>query len=265
MAWCCRDWHCSPGSNPVRLKLVRALLLTLALANLLFFGWSFWVDKPAAGRGPIAGVAPLRVVAEPGAAAPAAGSPAAEPAVTGPALAGSSAAGAAPAVGAARCASLGPLTDEATASVVGTALRARNFTPRERSVQSDLTDGYWVYIDNLRDANAREQALKRLARAGVRDAAPLVNSGQVSVGLFSAQAGANLRAAAVRAAGLEPVIEARTHPGKEIWFDVDLAADTPTPAVHSLVQGLNLATPPAWGACAPGAAASSPGAAPPAS
>jgi hypothetical protein len=229
---------------------VRALLLTLALANLLFFGWSYWVDKPAAGRGPIAGVAPLRLVAAVGAAAPAAGS-----------AADSATAGTTHAAGAARCASIGPLPDEVVASLVGTALRARNYTPRERSVQSDLTDGYWVYIDNLRDATTREQALKRLARAGVRDAAPLVSSGQVSVGLFSAQAGANLRAAAVRAAGLEPVIEARTHQAKEIWFDVDLGNDAPPPAVNTLVQGLSLTTLPAWGACP--AAGGAPAATPP--
>ena len=28
---------------------MRALFLTLALANLLFFGWSYWIDKPAVG------------------------------------------------------------------------------------------------------------------------------------------------------------------------------------------------------------------------
>ena len=228
---------------------MRALLLTLALANLLFFGWSYWIDKPVAGRGPIAGVAPLQLATVVAVA-------------SGPAS-GSAASGAGAVSGAARCSSLGPLADEVTASVVGTALRARNYTPRERTVQADLTDGYWVYIDNLSDTNAREQALKRLARAGVRDAAALASSGQVSVGLFSAQAGANLRAAAVRAAGLEPVIEARTHQAKEIWFDVDLGNDAPPPAVNSLVQGLNLAVPPTWNACPAGAA--SPAAVPPVS
>ena len=149
------------------------------------------------------------------------------------------------------------------ASVVGTALRARNFAPRERDVQTEQADGYWVYIDNLRDPGTRELALKKLARAGVRDAAALTNSGQVSVGLFSAQAGANLRAAAVRAAGLDPVIEARTHRATEIWFDIDTTSDTPPPAVNTLVQGLNLTAPPAWGACpASGSTASAP---PPAS
>ncbi len=207
---------------------MRALLIALALANLLFFGWSRWIDKPIAGQGPIAGVPAIRIVAE--GAAP-------------------TVAVAAPAASAARCTSFGPLPDEVVASVVGTALRARNFAPRERDVQTQQADGYWVYIDNLRDPSTRELALKKLARAGVRDAAALNNSGQVSVGLFSAQAGANLRAAAVRAAGLEPVIEARTHQAKEYWFDIDTTSDTPPPPVNTLVQGLNLATPPAWNPC----------------
>lgn len=218
---------------------MRTLLIALAAVNLLFFGWSYWIDKPAAGQGPVAGVAPLRLVSA---------------TTTGGASGGSAAADGASAASAPRCASLGPLPDEVVASVVGTALRARNFAPRERGVQTEQADGYWVYIDNLHDPATRELALKKLARAGVRDAAALTNSGQVSVGLFSAQAGANLRAAAVRAAGLDPVIEARTHKEKEIWFDIDTTSDTPPPAVNTLVQGLNLATPPAWGAC-PGAAA----------
>ena len=214
---------------------MRTLLIVLAAVNLLFLGWSHWIDKPAAGQGPIAGVPAIRILAEGAAPAAAVATPAAS----------------------ARCATLGPLPDEVVASVVGTALRARNFTPRERDVQTQQADGYWVYIDNLRDPSTRELALKKLARAGVRDAAALTNSGQVSVGLFSAQAGANLRAAAVRAAGLEPVIEARTHQAKEYWFDIDVAGDTPTPAVNTLVQGLNLAAPPAWGAC-PASAGSAP-------
>jgi hypothetical protein len=214
---------------------VRALFLSLALANLLFFGWSYWIDKPVAGRDVHASAAPLRLLA-------------AAPATTAGAATSSTVAPGGAATGT-RCSSFGPLTDPAAAAVVSTALRARNFTPRERSVQADVTDGYWVYIDNLRDPDVRARALRRLTRAGVRDAAALASSGQVSVGLFNEQAGANLRAASVRAAGLEPVIEARSHPVKEYWFDVELPNDVPPPAVSSLVEGLNLAAPPAWAAC----------------
>ena len=217
---------------------MRALILTLALANLLFFGWSYWIDKPATGRAARV-AAPLQLV-------PA--MPATAAASTGPSSSPSTAGGS-PVVAAARCSSLGPLSDPAAAAVVSTALRARNFNPRERTVHADVADGYWVYIDNLRDADARTRALKRLARGGVRDAAALASSGQLSVGLFSEQAGANLRAAAVRAAGFEPVVEARAHPVTEYWFDVDLASDVPPPAVTALVQGLSIPAPPAWGAC----------------
>ncbi len=217
---------------------MRALFLTLALANLLFFGWSYWIDKPAAGRAAHSSAAPLQLLAVNPAAAASTAAPVSSTA--------------------ARCSSFGPLTDPAAAAVVSTALRARNFTPHERSVQADVADGYWVYIDNLRDPDARARALKRLTRAGVRDAAALASSGQVSVGLFNEQAGANLRAAAVRSAGLEPVIEARSHPVKEYWFDVELPNGVPSPAVGSLVEGLNLAAPPAWAACPVSTAAGSP-------
>lgn len=233
---------------------MRALFLTLVLVNLLFFGWSHWIDKPAAGRSARSSATSLQLLAAaPSAAATSAATAATTTAATG--AAGGAATGA-------RCASFGPLTDPAAATVVSTALRARNFTPRERSVQGEVADGYWVYIDNLRDPAVRARALKRLTGAGVRDAAALASSGQVSVGLFNEQAGANLRAAAVRSAGLEPVIEARSHPAKEYWFDVQLPNDVPPPAVGSLVEGLNLAAPPAWAACPVSAAAGSP--APPA-
>ena len=218
---------------------MRALILTLALANLLFFGWSYWIDKPVAGHAARVAAPPLQFApASPAVAAVATGAPSS-----------TLTPGTSPAGTAARCSTLGPLSDPAAAAVVSTALRARNFSPRERMVQADVADGYWVYVDNLRDPDARARALKRLARAGVRDAAALASSGQVSVGLFSEQTGANLRATAVRAAGFEPVIEARSHPVKEYWFDVELASNVPPPAVTALVQGLNLPASPAWGAC----------------
>ena len=220
---------------------MRVLFLSLVLANLLFFGWSYWIDKPVAGRADPASVAPLQLHAAAAASTPTASASTFTAAASTPAAGG--------AATAARCSSFGPLTDPAAATVVNTALRARNFTPRERYVQADVVDGYWVYIDNLRDPDARARALRRLTRAGVRDAAALAGSGQVSVGLFNEQAGANLRAAAVRSAGLEPVIEARSHPVKEYWFDVDLPNDVPPPAVGSLVEGLTLAASPAWAAC----------------
>ena len=239
---------------------MRALVLALALINLLFFGWSYWIDKPQAPGTSATAIRPLQLVPE---AEPAGTDPAptaATPVATPTPLASTPAPVtlptpapvlplAATASAASRCASLGPLTDQAAATAVNTALLARNLNPRQRLASGQIPDGYWVYIDNLRDGAARSRALKRLARAGVNDAAALASSGQVSVGLFSEKSGADMRAAAVRAAGLEPVTESRTHAQNQYWFDVDLANDIPLPAVAAVVAGLNVEAEPAWRAC----------------
>ena len=203
---------------------MRTLVLTLAFINLLFFCWGHWIDQPAVARKAAASIAALRL---------------APPASR---LAAAS-------VRASRCASLGPLTSRDAFATVGTALRARNFDPHERVTKGEAPDGYWVYIDNLNDSQARARALKKLARAGVRDAAALATNGQVSVGLFSEQSGAELRAAAVRSAGLEPIIKARLQPVEEYWYDLDSARDVPLPAVAALMAGINVDTLPAWGTC----------------
>ncbi len=204
---------------------MRALVLSLVLLNVLFFGWAQWVDRPAAGAGPSATVASLRLA---------------------PPL---SQAEAAKAKAAVHCASFGPLTNREAFAAVGTALRARSFSPRERSTRVEAPDGYWVYIDNLKDPQSQARALKRLARAGVRDAAALPTNGQVSVGLFSEQSGAELRATAVRTAGFEPIIKPRLQQADAYWYDVDSSNDVPLPAVGALMAGITVDTTPAWNAC----------------
>lgn len=203
---------------------MRALILSLALANLLFFGWASWIDQPLAGGAPQAAVATLQL-------SPSSGASAHAPM---------------------RCASIGPFIDGETATAVGTALRSRGLEPRERASAGQAADGYWVYIDNLRDADSRGRALRRLTKAGIHDAAVMASSGQISVGLFSGQEGAELRATAVRSAGLEPIITPRLRPVDERWFDVELAGDVPLPAVDALMAGLAAEQPPSWGSC-PGA------------
>lgn len=203
---------------------MRALVLTLVLVNVVFFCWAHWIDQPAAARAPSASVAALRLA---------------------PPL---SKAAAAKAKSTPRCESFGPLNHEALASV-GTALRARGFNPHERSTRAEVPDGYWVYIDKLSDGPARARALKRLARAGIRDAAAMATNGQVSVGLFSEKSGAELRATAVRAAGLEPIIKARLQVSDEYWYDIDSTSDMPLPAVGTLMGGANADMAPAWSSC----------------
>jgi hypothetical protein len=204
---------------------MRALILTLVLFNVLFFCWGHWIDRPATVSAPSASVTALRLA---------------------PPL---SKLEAAKAKAVSHCASFGPLTNREALAAVGTALRARSFSPRERATRTEAPDGYWVYIDNLNDSQARARALKRLARAGVRDAAALANNGQVSVGLFSEQSGAELRATAVRAAGLEPIIKARIQLVDAYWYDVDSTSDVPLPSVGALMAGITVDATPSWSAC----------------
>ncbi len=204
---------------------MRALLYALLLANVLFFTWAHWIDSPRPGAHRATPLLPATT----GVAGPAAK------------VSGRSSS--------ARCASLGPLAAAADATALRVALQARDLQARERQATAVQTEGYWVYIDKLGDAQARTRALQRLSSAGLRDAAALADSGQVSVGLFNEQAGADKRAAAVRAAGFEPVIEPRSHSVEQFWLDVNLPGDVPLPAVAALVSGLNLGSAPQWAAC----------------
>jgi hypothetical protein len=212
---------------------MRALIFTLALANLLFFGWARWIDVPLSGHKAAAGT-PLQL---------------APTLAAGAIPAANTAGGGDPGSGPAHCASLGPLTDTVATAAVATALRARNLNPHERHGPAVANDGYLVYIDHLATAAARTRALKRLSDGGVRDAAVLPDTDKVSVGLFNSKQGAEQRAATVRAAGLEPIIDARTHTLNAYWLNVQLAVDFPPPAVPALVAGLNLTSVPAWGEC----------------
>ncbi|MFO1400672.1 MAG: hypothetical protein U1F30_05575 [Steroidobacteraceae bacterium] len=189
---------------------MRVMFLLLLLANLMFFGWANWVDRPAA-RVRAANPVPALQLA-PGAAS----------------------GGAAPAAAAsapARCRSLGPWSDEAAANAAGAVLGGRGLQPAVRRVDSSVADGYWVYIAAA-DAAEQRRVLRQLGRAGVRDAAVVgeeAGGGRVSTGVFTDQKGAEERAAAVRRAGLEPVLEERHKSVSAWWLDVPLAAGVAEP------------------------------------
>jgi len=224
---------------------MRALLYALLLTNVLFFIWGHWIDAPRPGAHvstPLLAAAAANTAAAGSTAGTASGTS------SGGSAGAAAGTGAASASGA-RCASLGPLAVAVDATALRVALQARNLQARERQATAVQTEGYWVYIDRLNDAQSRARALQRLSSAGLRDAAALADSGQVSVGLFNGQAGADKRAAAVRAAGFEPVIEPRSHSVEQFWLDVNLPADVPLPAIAVLATGLNLGNTPQWGSC----------------
>jgi len=187
---------------------MRVAVICLLLANVLFFAWAGWIDTPPIRSDSAAPVAALQLAERPGAPT--------------------------------RCWTAGPLPDEVAVSDLGAALSKQGIGSRTRSVEVQQPDGYLVYVDNLPDAQAKQRAIARLARAGIRDAAELP-AGQpadrISVGLFAERDGAQQRLARVRATGLEVALEERSRPVNQTWLDIELKAGLEAPAIAALLAG----------------------------
>ena len=141
-----------------------------------------------------------------------------------------------------RCRSIGPFADAAAAAAATDLMRARGWQPRDRSVDSTVPDGYWVYIDEL-TAAAQRGVLQRLNAAGIHDAASMTQpeqSDRVSVGYFSDQTHAVRRAEQVRALGLKPVLDIHQKTVSVHWLDVDLKASDPDLQPKQLQSGPGL-------------------------
>jgi hypothetical protein len=186
---------------------VRNLFFALLFLNLALLVWWHFGGQPssAAAAAPAAPTIPtleLAKVSAPGPAAPATPT---------------------------RCRSLGPFADSAAATAASDLMRARGWQPRDRSVDTSASDGYWVYIGQL-TAAAQKNVLARLNAAGIHDAASMTQpeqSDRVSVGFFADQTHAVRRAEQVRALGLKPVLDIHERTVPMHWLDVDLKASDP--------------------------------------
>lgn len=226
---------------------MRALLLSLLLANVLFFAWATWIDAPrpaaAAGGATLPELQVLPVAPVTATSAPPAPAVAAEPP---PAAAGT------------RCSSFGPLPDAEASRAVQVALEARKLSGRERTAVVEELEGYWVHIDHLAEESARLRAMHKLQVAGIHGAVALADTGQVSVGLFSEQDAATQRAAAVGKAGYKAEVGPRNHAVTRYWLDVDAPQGSTLPAVDALPGGAREGAAPSWQPCAAAASATPP-------
>lgn len=196
---------------------MRNLFFALLFLNLAFLAWSHWVGHRT----------------EAAAAAPAAPSVSTLELVKVPPPSASTAT---------RCRSLGPFADSAALAAATDAMRAHGWQPRDRSVDTSLADGYWVYIGEL-TAAAQRNVLARLNAAGIHDAASMTQpeqSDRVSVGFFSDQSHAVRRAEQVRALGLRPVLDIHQRTVSVHWLDVDLKASDPDLQAKQFQSGAGL-------------------------
>jgi len=193
---------------------VRGLFFALLFLNVAFFGWTHWIAAPAAAA----------------AAVPAQASSLPMLALVNPSASGASPQGT-------RCRTLGPFADMAGALAVAGTLREQGLVPRDRSVDTSVQDGYWVYIDQIKDQASQRGVLARLGRAGIHDAAAMTGPGQadrISVGVFTDQAHAVRRAEQVRQLGFMPVLDLHQHTLSAHWLDMDLKPNQPEPALQAL-------------------------------
>lgn len=183
---------------------MRNLFLTLLVVNVVFLLWTGWVDRPrdVAGATPEIDVPMLELTALPAAAAP-------------------------PAT---HCRSIGPFADAGAAAGTVDSLRARGLPSRERDVDGAIADGYWVYVEDLKDLSARRKMIATLTAAGIRDAAVMPDeSERVSIGIFSDQKHAIHRAEQVQELGYKPTLSVHQHAVSLLWLDVDLKNGDPDP------------------------------------
>jgi hypothetical protein len=192
--------------------MLRLLVVVLAAANLLYFGWSHWAAKP----GP-----ELTAVAIP---VPQAAKPSARPAPAPP-----------------PCATLGPFADEMAAAQAEKLLARSGWHPQRRSASEEVNDGWWVYVRNASTV-AQARTLDAIRRSGLRDAFAMTDDTEfrVSVGLFSEEPRAQDRAARVQKLKLDAEVKERHKQQPVTWFDLPGVAREALMAAHLDAAGLPL-------------------------
>lgn len=169
----------------------RILVLVLAAANLLYFGWTWTV-----GRSEPRLTAATAATTSPAAAAPAA--PAAPP----------------------PCATLGPFLDATLVDGAEQQLRKVDLSPRRRDTTEQVQEGWWVYVANA-DAATQARSLDLLRRWNMRDSVAMPNDPEfrVSVGIYSQQSRAEERAQLVQRLKLDAIVTERYKAQPAVWFD----------------------------------------------
>lgn len=217
--------------------MIRIVVMVLIAANLLYFGWSRWVDRDRQQLTAVA-AAPAKVKPAP---VPAAATPAA-PSAPPP------------------CATLGPFGSEMEAAAAEKQLTTAGWGVMRREVSTPLREGYWVFVAN-QDSLLQARTLDLIRRAGIQDAFAMPEDPQfrVSVGIFTEENRAEDRAARVQKLKLDAVVAERTREQLAIWLDVpgvarETLADGRLNATGLQLERLRIETCPPMAAPAAGSA-----------
>jgi len=206
---------------------VRALVLLLLLANLLFAAWVHWVAPsraPAAGRATptAADTGSIRLLREAQERPEAAAGASATLQLTDAALA---------------CVSVGPYLERPVAEQAEARLVRLGFAVRLRESLESVRVGDWVRVEDLATPEDAANALEQLRAAGVADAYLLTEEAPgtvISLGVFTEPERAEQARMIAKMAGFEPRTVERTREADVSWLDIDRQASAGLPSLEQL-------------------------------
>ena len=207
---------------------MRALVLLLLLANLLFAAWAYWVappPAPAEGRATPSAMntGEIRLLRE-------------APVVSGDAAR----AGLDLSDGALACVSAGPFLERGQAEQVESRLVRLGFAVRLRESREAVNVGDWVRVEDLATPEDAANALAQLQAAGIADAYVLTEEAPgtvISLGVFTEPARAEQVETIARMAGFAARTVERTREADVLWLDIDRQASAGLPSPEQLGAG----------------------------
>lgn len=217
----------------------------LVVANVLFFGWQYWVREPdppgvtVVDPGRIGETVTLVGEEAPRSADKAVaedvGASDSDSGVTGAIQTAALDSEAADAIEATArsvtasigrtCVSVGPFTEVAEAQAELKALKSGNADVEQRAAQGNLFVGHWVYVDNIPTRSAARSLLGKLQNGGIEEAYLIGgNAGEdvISLGIFSSLNGAERIELKAKSIGIEAQMDDRYRQSTVFWLDLRL-------------------------------------------
>jgi hypothetical protein len=126
-----------------------------------------------------------------------------------------------------RCVSIGPFPEDVAAAAFDTLVEA-GFEPLRAVRESEVWDGYWVYIGQVGDLTAARAVQAELAANGLSDTQIVSTAGNgnlLSLGVFSEITRAGAQAERVNRIGYEATIADNLTQTETQWLDVTLTSE----------------------------------------
>lgn len=207
---------------------MRNVFLTVLFANLAYFAWSHWIDKPPPPpvNESIARLPRLKLASEPPPPPPR-GNAAEKTALT-----------VSPG-----CLSVGPFGDVDNAARAAASLREKGFEPRQRAEAGQGSLEYAVYVGGITSETEAKRVLQNLKGRGFGDALIATDGEEagrrVSLGHFGERAPADERARAARVKGFKAEVAERRLSGTLYWLDLVPPAGVSTvPTADLFAEGV---------------------------